>query len=68
MTAPTVNTADMWLIYVSNDGQNHYQHWNEVTEVGGLIDPDTGDDWELIGWTDKLPASQREWFREELPQ
>lgn len=41
----------MWLVYVDSVGTYHYQPWRDVTSVGTLIDADTGDDMELVGWT-----------------
>lgn len=48
--------ADMWLVYKDDDGVLHYQHWNDIGEVGTLIDPDSGDDMAIIGWTANLPT------------
>lgn len=46
-----MNTSDMFLVYRDEEGILHTQHWSDLVEVGTLINPDTGDDMELIGWT-----------------
>ncbi|MFZ2239804.1 MAG: hypothetical protein WAV90_09715 [Gordonia amarae] len=50
-----MNTSPMWLVWKDARGRLHYQPWDDVDSVGGLIDPDTGDDMELVGWTEKRP-------------
>lgn len=37
------------LVYVSEDGTEYYQPVSDITSSGTLIDPETGDDMELIG-------------------
>ena len=44
------NTASMWLVYRDDEGNFHEQPWQDIMEVGVLIDPETGNDWEIIGW------------------
>lgn len=45
-------TSDMWLVYVSDDNQQRYfQPWQDLVSFGTLIDPDTGNDMDLLGWT-----------------
>lgn len=51
-----VNEGPMWLVYVREDGQNEYQPWTDVVEVGTLIDPETGQDMQMVGWTTDNPA------------
>lgn len=46
-----MNTSDMFLVYRDAKGNFHKQHWSDVVEVGSLIDPDTEDVLELLGWT-----------------
>ena len=46
-----MQTEDMWLVYQDKSGNLYYQHWSEVVEVGGLIDPETDEDMEIVGWT-----------------
>lgn len=46
-----MNTSDMWLVYVAANGDKHFQPWRDVTSAGTLIDPETGDDMEMVGWT-----------------
>lgn len=54
------NTNPMVLIYQNSEGDRYIQHWQDLTEMGTLVDPETGDDMELIGWqslqTDGLDA------------
>lgn len=45
-----MNTSDMWLIYKDSNGKEHRQHWTDVLEVGTLIDPETDEDMEIVGW------------------
>lgn len=47
--------SDMWLIYVDDNNNRHYQHWRDVAEVGSLIDPESGEDMDLLGWTTERP-------------
>jgi len=44
----------MFLVYADSNGEHHYQYWADVATVGGLIDPETGEDMELIGWSTNL--------------
>lgn len=48
-----MKTTKMFLVYKDSDGEFHYQPWQDVAEVGTLIDPETGDDMELIGWSEE---------------
>ena len=43
---------DKQLVYVDENGDRHYQPVGDVTQVGTLIDSETGDDMELVGWAD----------------
>lgn len=52
---PTINRSSMWLVYKDDAGMKHYQHWNDTVDSGTLIDPFTGDDMELVGWTTDNP-------------
>lgn len=49
------NTEDMWLVYRSESGDSYFQPWQDLTTAGTLIDPDSGEDMELVGWTTDLP-------------
>ena len=42
---------NMWLVYTDERGKKHYQPWQDLVEVGTLIDEESGDDMEMIGWT-----------------
>lgn len=44
------NTNSMFLIYKDSEGRQFSQHWEDLSEMGTLIDPETGEDLELIGW------------------
>jgi hypothetical protein len=46
-----VRRDPMWLVYVNKSGEQYYRAWAEVDAGGTLVDPETGDDLELIGWT-----------------
>ncbi len=53
------NTSTMHLIYQNHKGQEFSQHWLDLTEMGTLVDPETGEDLELIGWhSDTTAAAQ----------
>ena len=39
------------LVYIDSSGNRHYQPVSDATVVGTLIDPETGDGLELIGWS-----------------
>ena len=40
----------MVLVYKSENGEFHTQEWQDLVESGTLIDPETGDDMEIVGW------------------
>lgn len=46
-----ISTSNMWLVYADSEGEHHHQPWQDLDESGTLIDPETGDDMETIGWT-----------------
>ena len=48
-----INTGPMRLVYQGENGEIYTQPWQDLTEAGTLIDPETGDDLEIIGWTTK---------------
>lgn len=39
---------DVFAIYVDSEGNEHDQPVSDMTEVGTLIDPDTGDDMGIV--------------------
>ncbi|QBP33369.1 hypothetical protein SEA_BRUTONGASTER_155 [Gordonia phage BrutonGaster] len=45
-----MRTDGMWLVYVDAAGNEHAQPWGDLTTAGTLIDPETGDDMEIVGW------------------
>lgn len=45
----------MWLVYQDDAGNQHHQPWQDLPEVGTLIDPETGEDMPLTGWTTTPP-------------
>lgn len=51
-----VETRGMWLVYVDFNGNRHYQPWQDLTSAGTLIDPESGDDMEVVGWTTAAPG------------
>ena len=51
MSTSKVSQADMYLVYSDENGKLYYQPWKDVQYVGGLIDPDTGDDMVIVGWS-----------------
>lgn len=53
-----INTADMFIVYKDKNGQFSYQHYIDQLNDGNLIDEDTGDDLEAIGWTLNPPADK----------
>lgn len=57
VTSPT--SGDKYLVYIDADGGNHYQPVWDVTEAGTLIDPETGDDMEMIGWSNGIGERPR---------
>lgn len=50
-TSPEELRDDRHLVYVDGEGNRHYQPVSDVPDAGTLIDPETGDDMELIGWS-----------------
>lgn len=57
-------TDRVTLIYTDEQGETHHQPLPDITEVGTLIDPETGDDLELADhvlvttFPDKPPVSR----------
>lgn len=49
-----MKTESMWLVYVDDENVKHYQPWQDIVESGSLIDLETGEDMEIIGWTTEL--------------
>lgn len=45
------NTSEMYLVYRDESGSLLLQAWGELVQNGTLIDPDTGDDLDIVGWT-----------------
>lgn len=45
------NTSEMYLVYRDGSGSLHPQPWDDLFYSGTLIDPDTGDDMDIVGWT-----------------
>lgn len=55
-----INTSSMFLVYQDSEGRQFSQHWEDLTNMGTLIDPETGEDMELVGWhSDEV---QDAWF------
>lgn len=53
------STNPMFLIYQNPDGRLFLQDWRELTQMGTLVDPETGEYLELIGWhSDTTAAAQ----------
>lgn len=44
-------TTEMYLVYRDEQGRFYCQQWEDISVAGTLIDPDSGDDMELVGWT-----------------
>ena len=44
----------MHLVYEDEEGNKHYQPWQDVVESGTLIDPEGDDDMQIIGWVQDL--------------
>lgn len=42
---------DMWLAFRDKSGLTHKLHWIDLPGTGIPIDPDTGNDMTLVGWT-----------------
>lgn len=47
---PIRNLGEVTLIYADEYGGLYEQPLGDITEVGTLIDPVTGEDLELFGW------------------
>jgi len=45
----------MWLVYRASDGRTIQQPWQDIQDVGTLIDPDSGEDRAMLGWTATAP-------------
>lgn len=54
MDTITVQTGALDLVYRDENGDLHTQSWDDLTESGTLIDPESGEDMELVGWS--IPA------------
>lgn len=44
-------TGPMFLVYRDSEGSLYSQNWEDLASVGTLIDPDSDEDLELIGWS-----------------
>jgi hypothetical protein len=53
-TSEEVFTSEMHLVYSDDHGGLHYQSWSDPEYQGTLIDPDTGNDMPIIGWTERI--------------
>lgn len=52
----TYSTVPMWLVYeLDSEGLRLCQPYQEVIEVGTLIDQSTGEDLQIVGWTTEDP-------------
>lgn len=51
MPASHIHTTPMFLVFRQAHGTTHFLPWDELTSTGVPIDPDTGTDMELIGWS-----------------
>lgn len=51
-----MNTSNMWLVYVDESGNRHYQHYTQLVQDGTWVDPETDQDMEIIGWTTEVVA------------
>lgn len=51
-----IETGNMWLVYSGRNGGKHYQPWQDLDSVGTLIDEETGEDMEMVGWATIPPA------------
>ena len=68
VTAPPaghIQDGDMWLVYVDAEGERHYQPWQDLQESGTLIDGETGEDMEMIGWATEPPPGWGVWDRSD---
>jgi len=45
------STLPMWIVYIDSSGQLHKQPWQDLLECGTLIDGQTDEDMEIVGWT-----------------
>lgn len=55
---PTVQTDDLHLVYEDEQGKRHYQHYRDAVDMAGLIDPDTGEEFRVLGWTTELAGDE----------
>ena len=53
----SIYTTPLWLVYEDETGTKHYQPYADVVSVGTLIDPETGYDMPIVGWTDREPGT-----------
>lgn len=50
------SSIPMWLVYEKDsEGTQAHQPYQDLVEAGTLIDPNTGDDLEIVGWTTCKP-------------
>lgn len=50
-TTISIQTGSLDLVYRDENGDLHTQSWEDLTSSGTLIDPETGDGMELVGWS-----------------
>ena len=56
----------VFLVYVSEDGGYHFQPLTDLPAVGMLVDLETGDDMELVGWTHVEPPISHTEFTDRI--
>lgn len=52
--ASSISTKPMWVVYRAESGEYHYQPYTDLVDAGTLIDPDSGEDMPIVGWTTSL--------------
>lgn len=46
-----IETGDLYLVYRDDQDNYHYQPWEEIDSTGNLIDPESGEPYEIVGWS-----------------
>lgn len=49
---PKIHEGGIFLVYENENGERFFQSIFDLNEAGTLIDPETGDDMYVIGWSE----------------
>lgn len=54
MPASHIHTSPMYLVFREAHGATHFIPWADLTTAGVPVDPETGTNMALIGWSTSI--------------